>query len=587
MGILITPSEELRVLELSELELQLELERRRRAKQRETTLLVQPEATRRDEAFASAFPLRQYIREAFSVVEKGRKFENNWHIEVIAELLQACTLGQVKHAIINIPRRTMKSTLVCIFWPTWTWTFMPWTRWIFTSYSKEFAKRDNEKCAELIKSAYYQERFGDKFSLTIDRRDKLGNDRGGYRSVFAIGKGLGDGGDFVVADDPNDIETIESDDQLKKTANGWNEVSYHNVIDRRTAVRVIMQQRTDRFDLTGSIKANDKLSKLYQHLVLPMHYDPENPFRATPEEPLKMGQVTPFEAVQNPELIAGEEKLFIDPRSVDALTFNNNWYRWWYRNIFQKTFGLTTQGAGQNLWPTYLDPEILEQEEGHLGPFGKASQWQQFPRVRGGNYFKSDDFEIVDLHQLDVSQLTIFLRSWDKAGSENEGDYSAGVLWARTQRRPYHFYILDLYHRQVGYKNRMAAMEECAKRDVENWINGRSDAEYSILIEQEPNASGKSMAEIERDYLARWNAVCKKPVGNKAGRAKALKLATENGVIKMLRANWNHVLLEEFEDFNPAKEKQADDIVDAAAQGYNRLAFSNLGDEDGSSSGEY
>src|SRR5260370_41417837 len=65
--------------------------------------------------------LRLYIRQAWHVVEPSTVYLENWHIDLIAEYLEAATAGQVKRLLINMPPRYAKSTCVSIMWPTLVW----------------------------------------------------------------------------------------------------------------------------------------------------------------------------------------------------------------------------------------------------------------------------------------------------------------------------------------------------------------------------------------------------------------------------------------------------------------------------------
>jgi hypothetical protein len=62
--------------------------------------------------------LRLYIRHAWHLVEPSTVYLENWHIDLIAEHLEAVTAGQIKRLLINMPPRQSKSTCVSIMWPT-------------------------------------------------------------------------------------------------------------------------------------------------------------------------------------------------------------------------------------------------------------------------------------------------------------------------------------------------------------------------------------------------------------------------------------------------------------------------------------
>jgi hypothetical protein len=69
--------------------------------------------------------LRLYIRQAWHVVEPSTVYLENWHIDLIAEHLEAVTAGQIKRLLINMPPRYAKSTCVSTMWPTWVWAREP------------------------------------------------------------------------------------------------------------------------------------------------------------------------------------------------------------------------------------------------------------------------------------------------------------------------------------------------------------------------------------------------------------------------------------------------------------------------------
>ena len=79
--------------------------------------LIEAEAARRS--------LREYVRQAWPVLEPASPFVSNWHLDCVADHLQAVTNGQIRKLIINIPPGHMKSLSACVFWPTWEWIHQP------------------------------------------------------------------------------------------------------------------------------------------------------------------------------------------------------------------------------------------------------------------------------------------------------------------------------------------------------------------------------------------------------------------------------------------------------------------------------
>src|SRR5437763_599645 len=117
--------------------------------------------------------LRDFVRLAWHVVEPAMPFVEGWHIDAIAEHLQAISRGQIRNLLMNVPPRHMKSLLVSVFWPCWEWLRWPERRWLFSSYAATLTIRDSVKCRRLIESPYYQHNWGDRFALTGDQNSKV------------------------------------------------------------------------------------------------------------------------------------------------------------------------------------------------------------------------------------------------------------------------------------------------------------------------------------------------------------------------------------------------------------------------------
>jgi phage terminase large subunit-like protein len=575
--------EEIDVREAYALQIELEMERRRRAREAEEGP-QKIQATH--QAFRAAFPLRQYIREVFPILEPGREYKDNWHIDCICELLEAATVGEIKHLLINLPRRCMKSTLISVVWMTWAWTFLPWTRWLFASYSEKFAHRDSNHCRHLIESNYYQKRFGDVFrpSERLWKTSEFANDKGGKRSCFGVGKGTGDGGDFVVVDDPHQIDEAESTKVIEKTITWYFETYYNNVTDPETAVRAIMHQRVAEEDLTGVILARELG---YELLCLPMRYEDDHPHKNSVSKPLQLGKVSVFEAAKlqqeaAADVSAGDVKEWIDPRDPQAPTFTNKWYRGWYKTHFASR-DLKSEGEGQILWPNRFQLKHINDMVAHLKAYGESAQLQQRPIRRGGNFFRSENFTEITKGELDLTGVKL-VRYWDKAGTEAGGDWTVGMLMARSMKRPYLLTILDIYRAQIGLYARLDIMKELAEADTADYITNGVAGEYSVAIEKEGASSGKDLATIERDHLAGFDVVIDIPRGNKAHRAGVPKSLSEGGRIRMLAGTvWRTAFIKEIEKFDPAKDSQVDDQVDTLSGCCRKLIFSH--ESQGSSSG--
>ena len=133
--------------------------------------------------------LREFVLQAWLVVEPSTLFVPGWHIDAISEHLEAISRGQLRNLLINVPPRHMKSLLVSVFWPAWEWINWPERRWLYSSYGAQLSIRDSIKCRRLVESPWYRQRWADRFSLTSDQNTKgrFDNNRSGYRLSTSVG----------------------------------------------------------------------------------------------------------------------------------------------------------------------------------------------------------------------------------------------------------------------------------------------------------------------------------------------------------------------------------------------------------------
>src|SRR5271170_3800521 len=110
----------------------------------------------------------EFVRQAWPIIEPSTPFVPGWHIDAIVEHLEAVSNGLIRNLLINVPPRHMKSLLVSVLWPAWEWIRWPERRFLYSSYGAQLSIRDSVKCRRLIESAWYQERWSDRYALTGD-----------------------------------------------------------------------------------------------------------------------------------------------------------------------------------------------------------------------------------------------------------------------------------------------------------------------------------------------------------------------------------------------------------------------------------
>jgi predicted phage terminase large subunit-like protein len=284
--------------------------------------------------------LHEFVKGAWHVVEPATPFVDGWHIGCITEHLQAVTDGEIRDIVINMPPRHMKSLAISVFWFCWVWAKSPETRWLYASYAESLAARDSVKCRDVIRSPWYQNAWGGNFQIKDDENAKtrFANSRMGYRLATSVGgRAAGEGGDYIISDDPHKISEADSDLARQGVLEWWDHTMSTRGNDPKTVRRVVVMQRLHDKDLSGHVLAE---KRGYAHLCIPCRFEPDR---------------VVFTPLQK------KHKHLQDHRKA----------------------------AGELLWPERFGEKEIANLELTLGPWGSASQLQQHPVPAGGGIIKS------------------------------------------------------------------------------------------------------------------------------------------------------------------------------------------------------
>jgi len=443
----------------------------------------------------------QFFLEFWHIVS-AEELVPNWHIEYLCDELQTVALKvfrgepRDKDIVINIPPGTTKSTIVSQMFPAWVWTYFPSAKFICASYAKEVSLKDSLKTRDVVQSELYQKLWPLQLREDENRKGLFVNTQGGFRLSVGVG-GLVTGfhGHFLLVDDPINPEESYSEAELK-SSNRWMETTLPlRKVDKEITITILVQQRLHQADPSGEKLARQ--SDRIRHICLP-------------------GELT--DKVSPPELAE---------QYVDGL-----------------------------LDPVRLSRAVLDETKSELGEYGYASQILQDPVPLGGGMFKTNKLILEDDYA--VKDMVRYCRSWDKAGTEDGGAWSVGVLMSVDKTGD--FWILHVERGQWGSTKREAMIKNTAE------IDGHS---VEILVEIEGGSGGKESGENTVRNLAGFRIITYHPTGDKEARAYALSSQVGGGTVHVLKRNWTRDYIEELRFFPHSKYK---DQVDASSSAFNRLA---------------
>ena len=333
--------------------------------------------------------LMMFFRAAWRNIDSAEWAEGR-AVQAVAEHLEAVVDGQIKRLIINIPPRHSKSSLVSVAFPAWVWAQStrsavsgPGVPILTASYGDRLAMRDSRKSRQLIESPWYRRHWGERYSLLIDQntKDRFINSEGGERLVTSVGaKVTGEGGNLIIVDDPNAANEVSSETKTQEVIDWWDGTMSSRLSNMKKGAFIVIQQRLAENDLTGHIL--EKQIGDWQHLVLPMRYEPDRSF---------------------------------------------------YTSIGWKDWRTE---PGELLWPERFGEEEVGLLEKQMGPYTAAGQLQKRPERAGCGVIKREWWKLWE--EENFPPMDFIMASLDTAYTlKTTNDFSAMTVWGVFSDRTY------------------------------------------------------------------------------------------------------------------------------------------------------
>lgn len=284
---------------------------------------------------------RGFMREAWPLVDP-HALVWGWHIDAIAEHLEALHRREIRDLVINVPPGMSKSITCSVLYPAWVWGpgADPSHRWIMTSYSERLLLRDARKMRTLVDGQWYRERWPD-VRIPKDRTASTAagvyfTTRGGMRySATVRGSVTGDHADTVGVDDPIDPQgaSATSGAELDAVLEWWTGTMPSRYRDHARSGRFLVMQRVHERDLTKEFKRAGATM-----LCLPMRYERAHPHRYARDPRTRDGEILCPARIPEAEVLRLEEALGPNraaaqlqqrPAPAGGGVFKGEWFKRW------------------------------------------------------------------------------------------------------------------------------------------------------------------------------------------------------------------------------------------------------------------
>jgi predicted phage terminase large subunit-like protein len=439
------------------------------------------------------------------------EFCDNWHLHMLAAVLEEHAHKRMRDTVINVPPGTGKTLWIQVFWPAFVWALIdPKRCFIFTSYDRDKLHQIARQFLRLIRSPLYQAMFPDvRCERTSPAEAEIRNTKGGVRLAYQMGGAVtGHHGDHIVCDDADKADET-SPDQLSKTVENWQMTFSTRLLPGGS--RLIIMQRINYDDLAGYMLRLPAKHR-YEHVCYPMRYVPNCP---------------------------------------------------WDMGCSLGNLDIRTQ-AGELLWEERYSEEKVSALEVALGTAQNASaQLQQNPVPEKGNYFEAAWFGTWALPLPRVNDMLV-VQSWDlgfkgRTGKGTADSWVHGALWAKVGSE---YWLLDevrVHDNYAGTKKLFLSMQS---RPL--WKNAAK-----ILLEDKAN--GPALESEVRD-LVKIPIQMINPDTSKVDRARRHSAKAEAGWIKLPPVEEMPTVAEFLAEIVRFPNQKANDRVDTMTQALDYLA---------------
>lgn len=353
--------------------------------------------------------LSEFTKAAWHVLEPDVQLSWSFHHDLLCEHLELIARGEFRkrfrHGLLrrskdtlvdNSPPRDGKSTVVSIAFPVWCWLSKPGMRFLCASYNQQLATDLSIRRRTLIRSHWFQQRFGSFFRLAddTDRAHYFANDYGGFMlATSPEGLGTGMGGDVLICDDPLSAEDSYSGTIRQQTIRWFKSTWSTRRNNPATGMFILVCQRLHEDDLCGHLLANDPQRCV--HLKVPLEAEDD------------------------------EDIVFPSGR-------------------------VHHRAKGDILEPDRFTPEVVASLK--LDRLAWASQFQQRPAPSEGTIVRRDSIQFWR----SLPAFDEVLQSWDCTFKDtSKSDFVAGHVWGRAGAN---YYLLDRVHDRADFTATLSAI---------------------------------------------------------------------------------------------------------------------------------
>lgn len=340
--------------------------------------------------------LSAFTQKSFNILEPATDYKHNWHVDCIAEHLQAVWDNEVQYLIINMPPRELKTHTTSISFPAWAMGKNPSIRFMLTSFKSSLAESMTRKARLLMKSDFYKFAFPEtQIADDLDRQYYFETTMRGQYYSSAMSSVTGVGCDIQILDDPINPDEALSDTIRSSTNETIRGTLFSRFNDPKKGRFVLNMQRLHEDDPTGNL-----LKEQGWYLL----------------------------------------KLPAENRTSVSIKYSLRGHNWELK-------------PNELLNPDRLDREVLDRKLELLGEYNYSGQFLQEPIPIGGGELREEWLQYYQYGAVNAKNMNIFILADPANEKKKTSDWSVFAVVGLGDDNNY--YILDVIRDRLNPTERV------------------------------------------------------------------------------------------------------------------------------------
>ena len=365
-----------------------------------------------------------FFQRCHKTLNPGRPFQDNWHIRGVTNELKLVQRGETKRLVINLPPRSLKSTITSVAFTAYVLGLDPTRRIVVVSSTLDLAIKHSNDFRRIVNADWYRRAFpGMRLSKTKNTETEVVTTTGGYRLAMSIDSTItGWGGDILIVDDVVKPTDACSDSKRNDVNEWYRKELVTRLDDKVNGVIILVMQRLHPDDLSGYV------------------------LKETP----------PWRHLKLPAIAEDDERIQIGDDEFH------------------------TRRKGDPLHPEREPKSALDDLMSRMGSEDFAAQYQQCPVPTGGTMIKREWIKYYDNLPVRTASSYIF-QSWDTAVKPEAGhSFSACTTWLFHEEK---YYLVDVFRDRLDFPTLRDRAIAHAKKHKPNTILVEDTAVGSALVD--------------------------------------------------------------------------------------------------------